>query len=201
MSLDTYAGIQARIVQLVDDSDFALADAVDIITLAEARINKEIRHRHMEAALSGTIASGVMAIPADYVELKHAYVSQSPVIPLQRKTATWIYSSYPVRSGGEVPRFIARDGTNFIFAPYPGDYAIVGTYYYRLPALSVTLHDLFLDHPDLYLFAALAEAEPVIGRDNRTALWEAKYERIKAGVMKEDRDERFSGGPLQITVA
>lgn len=200
MSLSTYAGLQDRLVTLVGDSDFAAADAVDIITLAEARINKEIRHRHMEKALSGTIAAGVMALPSDYVELKHAYVSQTRVVPLQRKTAAWIYTTYPVRSGAEVPRFIARDAGNFIFGPYPGNHSIVGTYFYKFGALSAGLNSLFTDNPDLYLFAALAEAEPVIGRDSRIAIWEAKYEKIRLSVMKEDKDERFSGGPLQITV-
>lgn len=201
MSLDTYAGLQAKLVALVGDADFATADTVDLITLAEARINKEVRHRLMEKALSGTIASGVLAIPSDYVALKHAYVSRTPVIQLQRKTAEWIYRTYSVRSGAEEPRFIASDGANFIFGPYPGNYSIVGTYYYRFSALSTALNSLFTAHPDLYLFAALAETESFIGRDKRVALWEAKYEKIKNAVTKEDNDERFSGGPLQITVA
>lgn len=201
MSLSTYAGLQAKLVELVDDADFAASDAVDLITLGEGRINKEVRHRYMEKALSGTIAGGVLAIPADYVALKHAYVSATPVKTLQRKTAQWIYETYPVRSGSEMPKFIASDGANFIFGPSPGDYLIAGTYYYRFSPLSTELNDLFTNHPDLYLFACLAETEAFIGRDARIALWEAKYEKVKAAVMGEDKNERFSGGPLQVTVA
>lgn len=206
MSFSTYAAFRTAVVNwLLNEAvggSISSDDADDIITLGEARINKEVRHRHMEKALSGTIASGVLTVPSDYVELKHAYVSRTPIQVLTRKTAEWIYQTYPVRSSGSVPKFIARDVDNFVFGPYPdGNYSILGTYYYRFGAVSSALNDLFTDHPDLYLFAALAESEPFIGRDKRIPLWEAKYERIKNAVNAEDKTERFSGGPLNVTVA
>lgn len=199
MTISTYAGLLAK---LTDTNDFTIAsaDAADLITLAEARINKEVRHRHMEKALSGTMAAGVLALPSDYVELKHARVNGYK--PFARKTAEWIYANYPDRSATARPSYIARDGANFIFGPASdANYAIVGIYYYRFGALSAGLNSLFTDHPDLYLFAAYAESEPFIGRDSRIAIWEAKYEKIKNALRIEERDERFSGGPLTVTVA
>jgi hypothetical protein len=202
MSISTYAELRTELLNFIDDTDVDTTDAATLITLAEARIAKEVRHRHMEKALSGTISSGVLTVPSDYVELKHAYISRTPVVPLKRKSAEWIYANYPTRSADGVPLYLAREAGNFIFGPYPDDgYTVAGVYYYRLSALSSAVNSLFTDHPDLYLFAALAEAEPFIGRDARIALWEAKYERIKNAVMREDRAEAFSGGPLQITPA
>jgi hypothetical protein len=159
MSLSTYAGLQTFLVDLINDQEFTSAKTVDLITLAEARVNKEIRHRHMETALSGTMSSGLLTVPSDYVELKHARIANKR--PFKRKTAEWIYENYPERSATGVPLYIARDAGNFIFSPQPdSNYAVVGVYYKRFGALSSAVNDLFTAHPDLYLFAALCETEP-----------------------------------------
>jgi hypothetical protein len=72
-------------------------------------------------------------------------------------------------------------------------------YYFKPTALSSSLSSLFTAHPDLYLFACLAEAEPFIGRDTRIGIWEAKYNKIKDSVMREDMDEMVSGSPPVVT--
>jgi hypothetical protein len=56
---------------------------------------------------------------------------------------------------------------------------------------------LFTNNPDLYLFACLAEAEIIIGRDKRVQLWEAKYQKILGLVNGVDNEESASGSSLQ----
>lgn len=204
MSLSTYAGLRTALVNFllndaVGSNSISSTDADDLITLAEARINKEVRHKHMEKALSGTIASGVLTVPSDFVALKFAYIATTPVQVLIPSTSDQIFLQYPNRSSTDVPKYIARDVTNFVFGPFPdGNYSVGGTYYYRFSALSSALNSLFSDHPDLYLFAALAEAAPFVGYDQRMPLWEAKYARILEAVNKEENQSRHSGGPLQV---
>ena len=55
---------------------------------------------------------------------------------------------------------------------------------------------LYLANPDLYLFSALAEAEPFLKNDKRISLWMAKRDAILMDVNGEDDKARFSGGPL-----
>jgi hypothetical protein len=174
----------------------------DFIRMGELRIYRDLRIRAMEATLSSAIASGVVAVPSGYVALKYAYIDGTPIRDLQRKDAEWIHYNYQTRAADGCPQFIARDGDNFIFGPYPDSgYTVKGTYYKRLDALSVSNETNWFttNAPDLLLFAALCEAEPFAMNDQRSALWEEKYASVGARVQREDQAEEFSGGPLVIT--
>lgn len=200
MAITTYAELKTAIVSWMDIATADLTSIIDdLVTVAEKRIFREARTRDMEAALSGTISSGAVALPADYVELKTAYIDRSPTQWLERRATQWIYEEYPMRSSSGLPKFISREGTNFIFGPYPDSaYSVKGIYYKRLAALSSGVHALFTNNPDMYLFACLAESEIVIGRDKRIPVWEGKYNKILADVNGEDRREQASGSPLRM---
>lgn len=199
MAITNYAELQTAVTNWLHRADLA-SIVPDLITLGETRIFREVRVRVMESALSGTISSGVMAVPADYLELKSAYIDYTPVQQLQRSTPSQIYTEYPLRSATCKPTRIAREGTNFIFGPYPdGDYPVKGIYYAQPTAISSSANALFVANPDLYLFAALSEASAFIKNDSRIALWEQKYESVKADMEAADRREYGSGGGLQVT--
>ena len=201
MAITTYAELQTSVKSWLHRADL---DSIipDFITLAEARIFREVRARSMETALSDTIASGVIALPTGYIELKYAYVNRTPVKTLKRREARFIYEKYPTRSGMGEPRYIAREASNFIFGPYPDSaYTITGVYYKNIGPLSSSAHALFTDNPDLYLWASLAEAEPYMKNDKRIMLWETKYQAIKDAVNGLAEREDFSGSDLQMRPA
>jgi hypothetical protein len=185
-------------------SDVTLtAEAPQLVQFAENRIYRDLRIRPMEAALSGEIASGVLAVPTGYIEMKHARIDGSPGAPLRRKDAEWIYANYPTRSADGRPAFFAREGDSFIFGPYPDSaYTVKGSYYKKLTALSDDnpTNWFITDASDLLLFAALCEAEPFLQNDARIPLWEKKYDQIRARVQLDDEQEEFSGSPLAATV-
>ena len=143
------------------------------------------------------ISAGVAALPTGYINLKYAYVSTTPLTKLERRSAEWIYQNTD-RTGSCIPKFSGRDASNFIFGPYPAVYTVTGVYYKNVGPLSTTLHNLFVNNPDLYLFACLAESEVVIGRDARIQLWEAKYQKILNDVNLLAKSEDSSGGLLQV---
>jgi hypothetical protein len=205
MAITSYSTLQTAILGWVHrGSDATLtAEAPLLVQFAEARIYRDLRIRCMETALSSAIASGVVAVPTGYVEMKYAYINGSPTQKLQRKDAEWIYHNYPTRSSDGTPKFFAREADNFIFGPYPDSaYTVKGVYYKKLDALSDsnTTNWFITNAPDLLLFAALCEAEPFLVNDERVALWEKKYDQIRARVQREDDGEEFSGSPLAVTV-
>lgn len=174
----------------------------DLILMGEKWIFRKARTRDMETVLNGTITAGVLALPSDYVALKNSYIDGTPTQQLQRKEASWIYTRYPLRSAESKPKFIAREGANFIFGPYPDSaYTVKGIYYKRLASVQLSANALFLANPDLYLFAALCEAEPFLKNDSRTALWQSKRDSILSDINGEDEVETTSGGPLVMAVA
>ena len=203
MSLANYSDIQSAVANWLNRNDLN-SYIPDFIALGEDRIYRDLRIRAMETALTDTIASGTIAVPSGYLELKNIYIATSPIQPLQRRTAEWIYQNYPLRSVSGKPIFIARDAGNFIFGPYPDSgYAIAGTYYARLAALSSTntTNWFTANAPSILLWASLLEAEPFIQNDERLVLWKTKYEEIKENISVEDQREIYSGSPMRATVS
>ena len=203
MSLSTYAGLQASLSRIMNVSASDLSTSVaDVVTLGETRIGREARTRDGEKSYGTAIASGVLAVPSDYVEMKFLYCSASPRTPLERRSVEWLYSQYPrVTAASGIPKYFARDATNFVFGPVPdGSYSVTGVYYQKFAALSTGTNAQFLANPDLYLFACLAESEYLIGRDQRIPLWEAKYNKILADANGLTERENVSGSTPRMRV-
>jgi hypothetical protein len=203
MALTSYTALGSAIASVMDVKYADISAVVpDIITVGEARLFRETRTTDMETTLGGlTIASGVIAVPSSYLELKNAYISSTtPYHSLERRSAEWIYKNYPTRTATDIPKFIAREGDNFIFGPYPnGSYVVSGIFYKKPTAIDGTgVNPLFTANPDLYLFACLAESEIYVGRDNRVGLWEAKYKKILQDVNMQDKAEGYSGSSLEM---
>ena len=181
-------------------SDIGATMIGNLITVAETRIFREVRVRDMETAISTSISAGVVSVPTAYLAMKFLYLNSSPQVALERRSAEWMYQNYPQTTSSGIPQFFARDGSSFIFGPYPdSSYTIDGIYYRKLDAISGSaLNAVFTTNPDLYLFACLAESELVIGRDPRVPIWEAKYQRILNDVNGMDKAEDQSGSTLQM---
>jgi hypothetical protein len=201
--MDTYTDLASALPQWLDvGTDNVSAVLPQIIENGEKRIFREIRVPEMETSLSATIASGVITVPSDYVELRFAYVDGNPTQYLQMVPVSYIYDRYPTRGSSGKPIVMARDGSNFIFGPYPdSDYTIKGTYFKRPVEIADTTTPLLISkYSDLYLFASLIETEPLLGRNERMALWEAKYRMVKEAVNGEGSKSRLAGN-LSVRIA
>lgn len=203
MTIATYSDLKTAVGNWLNRSDLSTY-IPDLVRFGELRVYRDLRIRAMESALSVTIdTSGNAAIPSDYMELKSSYINGSPVQYLQRRALEFIYEKYPTRSSDGAPKFIAREGDNFIFGPFPDStYTVKGRYYARLPALSDsnTTNWFITNAPDVLLFASLLEAEPFIKNDERLALWQTKYEQVKESIEAEESREAYSGSTLRTTV-
>lgn len=173
----------------------------NFVQACEEKLLRELRLQFMETALSGTISSGVLAVPNDYLELKYAYVDKTPVQFLERTTPENIYRKYPVRSGSEIPRLIAREAGNFIFGPFPADHSIKGIYWAKPSLLrdDADGSNWFTTHaPDLLLYGSLMEAEAFIKDDPRLPIWQAAFLSALDRVKAQERRENASGGSLAV---
>lgn len=204
MSLADYTGLSTAVTSWMDITAADLTSQIaDVITLGETRIFREARTRQQETSFSLAISSGSISVPSNYIALKNAYIDMTPTQHLERRSSEWLYQNYPQRSSEGIPKVIAREGSNFIFGPYPDSgYTVNGRYYKKFSALAGgNAHALFANNPDLYLFACLAESEIIIGRSQRTQLWEAKYKQILADVNGLDMSEAASGSTLRMRVS
>ena len=198
MAITSYSELKTAVANWLAD-DTLTSYIPDFITLAEARIYRELKVRQMETALSSAISSGVIAVPSGYTEMKFVYVDGSPIKPLERVNLEALYSRYPTRSADGKPSVFAREAENLIFGPYPDStYTIKGVYYKKLTALSDanTTNWLITDAPDLILFASLVEARDFIHDDERVARWEGRYANAAGMLETQDKNEEFSGSVL-----
>lgn len=201
MTIASYAELQTAAGNWLHRSDLT-AILPDLIMLGEERIMREVRAPEMETALSSAIASGVLAVPSGFLAFKNVYINGSPIGWLTIKPLDWIYSHYPARSAEGQPKFMAREGSNFILGPYPDSaYTVKGTYYAKLTAVSSSWNALATAYPDLYLMATLAEAAPYLQDDDRIAIWEGKYQAIRDDINRVAVESAFSGSPLSVTPA
>lgn len=202
MAFNTIDGLINEIVSWSNNAVTTL-QATGMVTLAEDRIFREVKTRQMEASTTIALTGGVATVPGGLTELRNAYLNSNPEQNLQRKTPDWIRSKYPSGSGTGKPVYIARDNTNFIFGPPPASGYSVVLNYYEKPATAVggTLSGLLLSSPGLLLYAALSESEPFLGRDERTQVWEQKYQNLRNEILMEDKREKTSGPALAVTVA
>lgn len=192
-----YSTLKTAIADYLARSDLT-SYIPNFIQYGEERIYAEVRDRNMETALSDTISSGVVAIPSGFIEWKHVYVDGSPTQQLDMRDPGWILREFPSRSADAKPGYIAIDGSNFIFGPYPDtNYTIKGTYYKRLDALSDANTDNWLTdtYPNLILSAAMADACAFVKKDG-VSYWEDRYALLKENINKQNRRANYRGGVL-----
>lgn len=163
--------------------------------------------RFMEASFTGTIASSVIAVPSDYLGLKYAYVNTSPASRLDRVSLNQLYGTYPRNDETGLPRWIARDLTNFVFGPAPdSDYDISGVYFakptlIRDSADDAEEHWIIVNAPDLVLYGSLLQAAPYLQNDKRIPTWQAMYNESLKDYRDLNSAEDISGSPVQEVLA
>lgn len=198
MAFNTYADLKTALATWLARSDLT-SYLDDFLALGEARLARDLRVRGNETSMSVVISSGVAAIPADFLELKHAYIDASPTYPLEVKDSQWIHRRFPIRTSESVPRFIAPEGANFIFGPYPDSgYTVKGEYYFKPTALSSgnTTNEWTTNAPDALLYACLGETAPFLRDDSRIQVWEAKYQSIKDSYMRQQKRQARRGATV-----
>tara|TARA_R110000744_G_scaffold107013_1_gene203422 strand:- start:3249 stop:3884 length:636 start_codon:yes stop_codon:yes gene_type:complete len=206
MSISTYSELQTAITNwLRRGGDTDLVDrSPDLIDLAEAQFNRDLKHRSMETTADLTLTGSVqtVALPADFIEARSAVVQTTPLRVLSFVTPTQLDTNFADGSSG-VPSEFSIIGSNMKVGQIPDSgYTIELTYYQQIPALSDsnTTNWLLTSHPDMYLYAALLQAAPYMSDDERIPVWGAFYDRAREGIKNDDNRAAFSGGPLTTRV-
>ena len=150
--------------------DSTFEDEIDgMIQLAGSRLNRKLALRVMEvdAALTGSVGSRSIALPADYVE---PFALHLTTFGYARKLQPYVAGQMPLRSAQGTPQGWCIDGTN-ISLDHKCDQAHTFQFRYRktftLSEASPT-NWLLTNHPDIYL-AAVCVWGGVFMRDNEEA--------------------------------
>jgi hypothetical protein len=177
MSLGTFADLKASVATWIKRSDLT-ATIPDFVTLAEARINRELRTRSMVTrAVNTSVDSEFVTAPADFAAAKSIRLSASPYTLLDFLTPEQMSDLKATLPSGDL-RAVSVVGGEFWFLPAPTTAVSVQLVYYaKLPALSdsATTNWLLTAHPDVYLWGALLEACVFLEDDEQVQKYAAMF--------------------------
>lgn len=201
MSLNTYAGIKTSIAAWLKRSDLTTI-IPDLVVLAEARIARDLRLRRQIVSANLTLTASVQGVdlPLDWLEFENVTLNGDPPRQLTYVNIEHLDSKYPSTWTG-MPAVYTLEGDKILFGPTPDKAYTAGVFYYgKFAALSADTDTnwLLTNHPSIYLFAALAEAEPYLVNDNRAVMWEAKYSKDMNELQTADDAAMFSGTALRV---
>src|SRR5262249_42740962 len=142
----------------LDHSLFA-ARIPEFIALFEAAANRRLRVRQQEAQATLTPSAGSVALPSDYLAWRRVTWTGSTPGELQYAHPSYLQAAYP-SSPSDVPRIFTIEGSTVKIRPLE-DTSLEFDYLQKIPALSdsATTNWLLTEHPDLYLFGSLVEAQ------------------------------------------
>jgi hypothetical protein len=164
MALANYSDLQTTVGNYLHRSDLT-SMIPDFITLAEAKLNRELRLRAMENTANGTVAASI-SLPTGFIEMRGISVGSG--------NSTWNLTYTPtsdINSETGTPTKYSISGELLYFLPYSTAYSYTIDYYAAFAALSAGVNWLITNAPDVYLYATLLEASPYIKDDSRIGTW------------------------------
>jgi len=186
--ISTYAELQTAVKNWLHREDLS-PYIDDFIALGEARIGREVKARQMEQRVSTTPTSGYASLPSDYVSMRAIRIQGSTIGWLDYVTPDEFFNQFP-SSVSSVSKKYTVFGDELVFPSAPtGDIEL--WYFKRLTALAIAGHTLFTANPDLYLYAALAAAQPFLKDDKRIQMWEAQYGQARDSVNEVHKAGRY----------
>jgi hypothetical protein len=197
----SYAQVREKVRLLVEGDDIGSTFSTDtldlIISMAEGRVYRNLRADTMyiaSAALNAT--SNVLDIPSDLMQLDRIVVDGKDV----ELTDMWrVQQLIDGNATNNDTIYAAQRGPEFTFWPEVSDTTDIYLYYYGKPsALALGENTTYLRYPELFLYAAVAEASPYLGEDSRAPMWEAKYAQALQDANTNERWRAFGGTPLRI---
>lgn len=197
MAIGTYAELQTAIGNWMDRDDLS-SRIPEFITLGESRINRDLRIRMMETTSTVTIDAQTEALPTGFLNAKRFYIDGTPDQVMEFVTPDVFWGINASQITGK-PKYFTIEGGNFVFGPSPDTtYSGKLLWYSKLTAVSSTTsgNTLFSDHPDIYLYSALAEGFHYLQEDNEAQKYDALYQRAVKEVLLEDVKSRHTGSVL-----
>lgn len=205
MAIASYDDLKSAVADWLNRQD--LTDRIpDFIRLLEAQVQRKLRIRPMMLTTEITLTSGEdsITLPDNFLairELRMSRASDGQVIPISYAAPNELTNILARHPGTGTPQAYSPDRGTVEFAPVPEtDYTIKLFYWRKLPALSasVTSNWLLEEHPDIYLYGALLQAEPYLKNDARVPLWSDALTALLEDIRVEDERATKAGVPLRM---
>ena len=203
MSITTYAELKTSITDFLNRDDLDTATPT-FISLAEADMQRKIRHWRQEKRSNANLNSRYSDVPSDFLEVirfgvsggNHStleIISQGDMLDLRMKS----------RDASGSPRYYALTAGEIELFPTPSAVTATELYYYsKIDGLSDsnTSNWLLQNHPDAYLYGALVHSAPYLADDARVAVWASLYQNAIGAINTESESVKFGGSGRRLKI-
>jgi hypothetical protein len=194
MAISTYAELQTAIENWLHRADLS-SRIPEFIVIGEARIGREVKAKQMEQRVSSTPTTQYVSVPSDFVSMRAVRI-QNSIGWLDYMTPDEFFNQ-TLASNASFAKKYTIFGDELVFPATPdGDVEL--WYYKKLTALATASNTLFTVNPDLYLYAALAAAQPFL-KDVKSQ-WESLYQQTVDSINASHKAGRYPTG-MRVRVA
>ena len=203
MALSTYTELKTTIANWLNRTDLTSEISDDFIVLTEADLNAKLRIRQMHDQATITIDDETESVPTGFLQVRDFFIlSNGQKFPMTFISPAQM-DSIKASSTTGVPSSYTILGSTFRFAPRPDNtYTGILNFYKKFTALSSqnTSNYILADHPAVYLYGSLFHAANFLGGfdPNQVQQWSQMYQTALERIELNDREDSFSGSPLQI---
>jgi len=203
MGLATFAELKTSLGDWLNRSDLT-AVIPDFITLAEAQMNRDVRHYSMMQRDTATIDSQFSASPNDWLETVRLHLNDATKTLLEQTSPEEIAKKRELASDtAGKPEFFCHIGNTYEVFPTPSTSQTAELLYYqKIPALSDsnTSNWLLQTSPDMYLYGALLQASPYLVNDERLGTWGNLYQSALNSTNGASDQSRYSSAGLKLQI-
>lgn len=196
MSISTYTELQTAVGNWMNRGDLS-SRIPEFIAMAESRINRRLRLLQQETLATRTYGSGDttrrVSLPTGFLELLSLAIKAdtepaTSYVPLTYKAPEHI-ADYIIAGSGKPEVYTLRDEIEFNRTA-GSDYTVRIHYLKRWDIANDTTNWLLTNVPDVYLFGALACAEPYVKNDSRMPVWKSQFDEAMAELNLLDNRSR-----------
>ncbi len=202
MPITNYTELQSVIADFLNRDDLT-AIIPTFVDMAEASLNRDLRHWRNENRAIAPVNSRYSALPSDFVEPIRMELSDD-------KTKVSLMSHYEMQTQREATNDKAGKPINYnitqgeieLFPTPDVSYNLEMYYYGKIPALSSsnTTNTILTNFPDAYLYGALIHTAPYLGDDQRTQVWASLYQNTISAINSESERAKQGAVGRKITI-
>jgi hypothetical protein len=202
MALSNYTELQASIADTLNRDDLTTV-IPDFIRLAEAQLNRVVRHWRMEDRVIATVDSQYTALPANFLEPIRMIKTSGKLEVLENGGALEISKLREAANDTSgIPRIYVILDQSFELFPKPdSDITLELAYYEEIPRLSSNATNWLLTYyPDAYLYGSLLHSASYLQEGNRIQEWGALYQAAISAINQDGERAKHGGSGRRIKI-
>jgi hypothetical protein len=203
MPITTYAELKTNIADFLNRDDLTSVSST-FVSLAEADLNRQIRHWRQEKRSTASIDTQYSAIPADMLEIIRFYITSGDTRPLELISQSQMLDRKfrNLNTSGQPAYYAVTAGEIEVYPVPDGTYTSELYYFGKTPALSDSnTSNWILEHyPDAYLYGSLIHSAPYLKDDARIQVWAALYQNAIDAINQASEKAKFGGSGRRMKI-